>query len=114
MPDIAYTVTATLPDTRTRDEYVAWLQEGHLAQVIQGGAATAAILLLTDPASPIRVQTRYTFSSPEALDRYVRDHAPALRADGLARFPPARGVAFAREIATILPSSGHVQDPSRP
>ncbi|NUQ67367.1 MAG: DUF4286 family protein [Phycisphaerales bacterium] len=114
MPDIAYTVTATLPDPRTRDEYVAWLREGHLAQVMKGGATTAAILLLTDPASPIRVQTRYTFSSPDALDRYLHDHAPALRADGLARFPPARGVAFAREIATILSHPGHVQDPSRP
>lgn len=99
---LAYTVTATLPDTLTRDEYVAWLKDGHLAKVLAGGAITAAILRIDDPAHPIRIQTRYTFPSPQAFETYVNTHADALRAEGQARFPARRGVTFQREIATIL------------
>lgn len=106
MPRISYTVTATFSDARMVEEYIAWLRGGHLDGVIAGGAETAEVVRL-DPevgeggAEVHRVETRYTFPSRERLDAYIRDHAPALRADGLRRFGPERGVTFSRRIGTF-------------
>lgn len=95
---IAYTVSATFPDEGIAAEYIGWLRGGHLDEVLAGGAVTAAIVRQSEPAVPITVETRYTFATRADLDRYVRDHAPALRAQGLAKFPPERGVRFERRI----------------
>lgn len=102
MGPIAYTVTATLPDERVCSAYVEWLQDGHVDAVIGAGAHSAMIVRLEDPPLPIRVQTRYIFSTREALDRYLREHAPGLREDGLRRFGPETGVSFAREIGRVV------------
>ncbi len=102
MPPVAYTVVATLPDESTAQEYLDWLRNGHVAAVIRAGASEAIIVRVDDPATPIRVEIRYRFPSREALDRYVRESAPALRAEGLARFPASRGVHLARAIGRIL------------
>lgn len=97
---ILYTVTATLPDEETAQEYVAWLEDGHVDQVVAAGAHSGMIVRLE--GSPIRVRTLYVFATRETFDRYVERAAPALRADGLKRFPPERAIAFAREIGEIL------------
>jgi hypothetical protein len=102
MTRIAYTVRATLPDKPVADEYIAWLQDGHIQAVIKGGAASAEIVQITDPAAPIRVEARYIFQDRAALDRYFRDSAPALRAEGLAKFPPSRGIALERMIGQLV------------
>lgn len=104
MTRIAYTVIAMLPDEPTTRDYIAWLEDGHVDAVIEHGAHSAMIVRL-EPESGSegrQVETRYVFSTRELFDRYVRDHAPALRADGLKRFGPERGVRFARTIGTIL------------
>ncbi len=98
---VSYAVTATLPDAATRDEYVAWLAGGHIQQVIQGGASDASVILLDDDKGMHRVRSQYSFPSRAAFDLYLSDHAPALRADGLSRFPPGRGVSFVRELGPI-------------
>jgi hypothetical protein len=102
MSAIAYSVIATLPDPATRDEYVAWLEDGHLDAVIKGGAHSAMIVVLDEPAHPLQVETRYIFATRAAFDQYVARHAPALRADGLARFPPSRGVSMERRLGRIM------------
>jgi hypothetical protein len=99
---IAYTVSATFPDEATAAEYVAWLHAGHLEQVLAGGAVLAGVLRQTDPGNPITVEARYTFVDRRALDRYVREVAPGLRAEGLAKFPPNRGVSFYRRIGEFV------------
>ena len=101
---VAYTVVATFPDVRARDEYIEWLEDGHIDQVIKGGAHSASIVTLdrTDPVDPIRVEVRYVFSTRAMLDRYLEHHAPALRAEGLARFGPARGISFHRTVGEIV------------
>ncbi len=101
---IAYTVIATLPDERTREEYLTWLEDGHVDAVIAAGAHSAAIIRLDrgTPRDPIVVEVRYIFSTREVLDKYLKDSAPALRAEGLKRFPPERGVSFRRTVGEIL------------
>lgn len=96
---ICYQVVATLPDEATAREYVAWLEDGHVDQVVAAGAHSAMIVRLdadgVNGAKP-RVMTQYVFSTREVFERYVAVHAPALRADGLKRFGPERGVSFQR------------------
>jgi len=101
---ICYQVVATLPDEPTAHEYIAWLQDGHVDQVLAAGAHSALMVRLDPelPATHPRVMTQYIFSTRDTFDRYIALHAPALRADGLSRFPPARGITFARHQGVVL------------
>lgn len=105
MQRIAYTVRATCPSAALAAEYIAWLEDGHLDAVIAGGAHSAMIVRL-DPAVPVQshihVETRYVFATRELFDRYVANSAPALRAEGLRRFPAERGITFDRTVGVIL------------
>lgn len=85
-----------MPDAPTGDRYVAWLKDGHLEAVLRGGATSGRVLKVVEPKAPIRFQTQYTFPSMGAYERYVREHAQALRSEGLARFGPDSGVTFER------------------
>ena len=98
MAKVCYCVIATLPDEAIVAEYIAWLRDGHVDQVIAGGAHSAMIVRLETDAteSRPRIMTQYVFSTRQLFDQYVERHAPALRADGLVRFPPERGIAFVR------------------
>ncbi|MBL8745048.1 MAG: DUF4286 family protein [Phycisphaerae bacterium] len=104
MTRTAYTVIARFNHESVRDEYVAWLQGGHIARVIAGGAETASIVVIDreTPDQSMAVEVRYVFPSRESLARYIERHAPALRAEGLARFPPERGVTFQRTIGEMI------------
>jgi hypothetical protein len=101
MPPIAYTVIATLPDEPTASEYVQWLRDGHVQRVVKAGARDAAILRITDPVSPPQVESRYTFPDRQSFETYLTSTAPALRAEGLRKFPPSRGVRFERRIGEL-------------
>lgn len=103
MGPIAYSVTATLSDPTLASEYIAWLSGGHMQRVLEGGAGTAAIVRMEQPATPPQVEARYTFPDRAAFDRYIAETAPGLRAEGLERFP--RGVAFERRVGAVVWSS---------
>ena len=103
MPTILYTVRTTCPNVQVRGRFLAWLSPNHLIEVMKGGATSARIVLpdRADDAAPTVVETQYVFPSRKAFDDYVRDHAPALRADGLKHFPPESGVTSERQVAEI-------------
>ncbi len=119
MPTILYTVRATCPSIQVRGRFLAWLTPSHVLQVLAGGATSVRIVLpdresdsaLAGPelargepaesAERAVVETQYVFPSRKAFDEYVRDHAPALRADGLKHFPPESGVTYTRQVAEI-------------
>ncbi|MCA9278688.1 MAG: DUF4286 family protein [Phycisphaeraceae bacterium] len=102
MGECVYTVTATMPDQKTGDRYVAWLKDGHIDAVLRGGATTGRILNVVEPEGAIRYQTQYIFPSMEAYHTYVREHAPALRSEGLERFGPNSGVVFERTVGLVV------------
>lgn len=103
MTSICYMVVATLPDGDTAAEYVAWLQEGHVDQVVMAGAQSGMIVRLESTAEgKPRVMTQYVFPSSHAFHEYVARHAPALRAEGLKKFGPERGVQMERMLGEIV------------
>jgi len=104
MTRIAYTVHAEFDNESVRDEFVEWLEDGHVDAVIKGGAHSAMIVRFGPDNADASwgVEVRYIFSTREIFDRYQEHYAPALRADGLERFPPERGVRLSRTIGEIV------------
>ncbi len=103
MPRILYTVRATLPTVQLQSRYLAWLVPDHLAAVKAGGAESVRVILpdRANASSVAVVEVHYLFPSRKAFDTYVREHAPALRADLLKKFPPETGLTTERQVAEI-------------
>ncbi|MBX3713980.1 MAG: DUF4286 family protein [Lysobacter sp.] len=76
-------------DAAAHDAYRAWLGE-HIAEILALPGFTGAKVfeVLDPPASAGRIAlcVQYALKDQAALDDYLRDHAPRLRADGMARF----------------------------
>lgn len=103
MPSILYTVCTVCRDVAQRGRFLAWFSPNHVAQVLAGGAASVRIVLpdRVQDAAPAVVEAQYVFPSRRAFATYLRDHAPALRADSLKHFPPESGLTFERQVAEI-------------
>lgn len=110
---IEYSVRISLPDAKTAADMLLWLDREHLAAVCAAGALDARVVRLDPPSSGegggegsggqgVTLVARYRFASRAAFARYEREHAPRLRAEGLARFPPEAGVRYDRSIADIV------------
>jgi len=115
MPEVAYTVVATLPDERTLAEYVEWLLGGHTQAVVRGGAVSAEVIgpCPTGPKGPemiFRVESRYVFPTQEAFEAYEALHAPALRAEGITRFGGRGGISFARSVGQVVGREPRTKD----
>src|SRR5262245_12859878 len=99
MARIAYTVTVTFDVPDLAEAWLRWLRQGHIAEVLAGGATDAEIVALDGPGTAFEV--RYHFPSREAFTRYEAEHAPRLRAEGLRLFPPERGVTYRRGVGEV-------------
>lgn len=97
---IAYTVSATFTDCKVAHEWVAWLTGGHIADVLKGGAVSAEIIRID--GDECRYEIRYQFPSRESFRAYETNHAPRLRAEGLAKFPTSRGISYARSTGVVI------------
>jgi hypothetical protein len=98
---LAYTVISEIADPAIAEEFLGWIRP-HAAEVVAAGARSAAVVRLDGEAPPVRLEMRYLFASRAAFAAYERDHAPRLRAEGLARFPPERGVRLSRTLGEIV------------
>jgi len=82
---IVYEVRVTV-DAAIEQDYRAWL-DGHIHEILAIPGFEEAELLREEDAGERAVWTiRYHLDSRDALEAYLRDHAPRLRADGQARF----------------------------
>ena len=100
MTPLLYSIVVTLPDAQTAERWLRWLRDGHIAEVLAGGARAAEIVQVEGPAHCYEV--RYRFPGRDAFARYERDHAPRLRAEGLRLFPPEKGVTYRRAVGLVL------------
>ncbi len=82
---IVYEVRASV-EPEIAQAYRAWL-DPHIREILGIPGFTGAELLSETHEDGRPVWTvRYHLQSHEALEAYLRDHAPRLRADGQARF----------------------------
>ena len=78
---VIYEVNIDLEAT-IRADYLAWL-DAHVVEIC------ALVLEVTDPPpAPGRASlcVQYRLTGPDALGRYLAEHAPRLRAEGVERF----------------------------
>jgi hypothetical protein len=103
-------VRSRFANREVRAEFIAWLAGGHLADVVKAGALDAELVDFEDfvefgpeTADAIgEVESRYHFASREAFEAYAAGPAVALRAEGMAKFPPERGIVMTRVFARSL------------
>lgn len=76
-------------DSAIAADYRGWLRE-HVAEMLSlpgfTGATMYDVLEPAPSAGCIRLSVQYRLRNREALDTYLRKHAPRMRADGVARF----------------------------
>lgn len=86
--EVLYEVDLDL-ELAVADEYREWLAD-HIDEILAlPGFIGATVLEVSDPPPApgrARMAVQYRLRDPAALERYLRDHAPRLRAEGLARF----------------------------
>jgi len=92
---VTYEVTA-LVDAGRVSEYEEYMHR-HVPDLLATGCFTAASMEKTASG---RYRVRYEASSQTDLDRYLRDHAPRLRADFAKQFPT--GIQLSREVWEML------------
>lgn len=99
----SYTVACTFDEAAVAEEWIAWLRDEHLRDVCDAGALDAEVTRCDSAiGAGTRCEVRYHFESRGDFDRYVRDHAPRLRAEGLKRFPPERGLSYERATGEVV------------
>lgn len=98
MAAIFYEVIATARDDTTASEWLDWTRSSHLADVVSAGAKCGRVVRLDEPARTFAAQ--YEFESREAFERYLQEHAPRLRAEGIERFGDR--VTYSRRAGVII------------
>lgn len=99
---LRYTVTVTLLDSDMAERFIDWLRNGHIAEVMTGGATSANICRID--GDEIMYAIEYLFPSRAVFAAYEREHAPRLREQGRKLFPPSHGVVYQRSMADVIHS----------
>jgi hypothetical protein len=86
--EVVYEVDLEI-DAAIGSAYRDWLQ-GHVRELLAlPGFVTAQVYEVADPPPPTGTRSlcvQYRLRDAAALDRYLREDAPRMRADGVARF----------------------------
>ena len=84
---IIYNVTINIDDS-VHEEWLEWMMEEHIPQVMETGkffkAKIVKVMVVEETGSTYSVQ--YFAENKEKLNEYYKEHAPALREEGLKRF----------------------------
>jgi Domain of unknown function (DUF4286) len=79
------------------ESYEKYMRKTHIPDLLKTGAFSGASISQAEPGT---YRISYEASSREKLDRYLREHAPALRKDAEEHFP--EGVGLSRTEWTVL------------
>ena len=90
----SYTVRCRFSNPSIASRWLQWLTTEHLDDVIAAGALGAEIFEMTSENPEYEI--RYQFASQEAFETYDREKAPALREEGLTKFPLSLGLEYER------------------
>ncbi len=86
---IIYNVTILI-DSKRESEFIDWMQNKHLKDVLDTGLFSQAIFtrLLTETGTEdgVTYATQYYCESQEQLQKYYEEFAPRLRKEGINKF----------------------------
>ena len=94
----SYTVRIDFDDPALLRDTLAWLQDHHVADVVEAGAEGGEVVVVD---GALALECRYRFSSRDVFVAYERNDAPRLRAEGLA-FLAGRPARFTRTTGEIV------------
>ena len=97
---ISYTVRCEFTDECVSQRWVAWIRDEHIQDVIGAGAMSGEIVRMDGDA--IVYEVRYRFADRAIFDSYIANHAPALRDEGLNRFPLGLGLSYTRTVGEVV------------
>ncbi|MCB0695795.1 MAG: DUF4286 family protein [Chitinophagaceae bacterium] len=86
---ILYNVTIKV-NNDVADEWVKWMTDEHMPELMATGLFVDSKLfrlLEVDESDGITYAAQYFCRNMEDYEKYIADHAPAMRASGLQRFP---------------------------
>ncbi len=97
-----YTVkcTFTSGDADLIESWLEWLKNGHIADVMRGGASGAEVILMNVELPTFEI--RYRFPAKASFEQYLAEHAPRLRDEGLSKFPLELGLAYERSDGQVV------------
>ena len=99
---IIYNVTTNI-DESIHEEWMQWMQEEHIPEVLSTGKFVKALLsqvMVNEDMGGITYSIQYSCISKDLLDQYYRDDADRLRKQGLKKFGNKFG-AFRTELQVI-------------
>ena len=99
---IIYNVTINI-DQSVHDEWLKWMQEKHIADMLATGKFSSARLvkvLVNEALEGKTYSAQFTTDSKETLQQYYNDDAPRLREEGLSLFGD-KMLAFRTELELI-------------
>ena len=85
---IIYNVTTTISES-IHDQWVTWMQERHIPEVLATGKFTSARLvkvLVGKENDEITYAVQYTTDSKEKLEKYYKEDAPRLQNEAIRLF----------------------------
>ena len=105
MSEISYTVRCSFSENcapAVTQAWLDWLENGHIQDVINGGAVSGEIIEMNVLESTLGCQRqfeiRYRFPDRTAFETYERESATGLREEGLAKFPLSSGLSYERSV----------------
>jgi hypothetical protein len=107
MTAVRYTVGVRFTDRAVADRWLTWLRNGHIADVIAGGATHAIVYRLDDDA--IDYEVVYRFPTRCAYQNYEQQFAQRLREEGRQLFPPGPDIVYRRSTAETVFQTGESQ-----
>jgi hypothetical protein len=84
---IIYNVTVNI-DNDVRDEWVKWMKEEHIPEVMNTGLFTEYRMcrVMVEEESGTTYSVQYSCRNMETLEKYQRDYAPALQKKHTSRY----------------------------
>jgi Domain of unknown function (DUF4286) len=79
-----HSVTITLKDAETEQQWLEWMHHQHLNEVMASACFESFIMSKIDATLSYRID--YFATSTTNLNDYLQNHAPQLRQDGIEKF----------------------------
>ena len=99
---ILYEVHAHITNKEIEREWISWMLETHIDDVVKAGASIGH--LVKDDSTSGSYRAIYWFSSRRAFEKYIEEKAPQLRAEGIRRFGDSNYIQYSRTTAELLGS----------
>jgi hypothetical protein len=99
---LIYNVTINI-DESVHDQWLQWMREKHIRQVLDTGKFTSARLvkvLIEEQMGGITYSIQYTTDCKETLQKYYDEDAPGLREEGIRLFGD-KMLAFRTELQVV-------------